>query len=328
MPDFLREHAWPVVVSVLLHGLLVGGMLLATYISSQTHLPAVQPIPIDAVVVNSQVLHAAQRAKDERAEQEAARARAAAEAKAAQEQAEADARAAAEAEAIAATQEAKQAAKRAEAEADSVARAEAAKQAKAAQAEAAAEAAKAAAAEQAKAAQTQRRADADKASAAAAAQAALDARHAAEAQKSAEAKQAADARQAADAKQAADARRAAEERAKQDREAELRKQLADEERVSAVQSGPLRDRYIALLRNKIQNAWIKPPSATPGVDCLVQVTQVPGGEVTGARVTQCNGDAAVRQSIENAVYRASPLPDPPDPALFERNLSLRFRPNE
>ena len=320
MRDFLREHAGAVVVSVLLHGLLVGGMLLATYISSQTHLPTAQPLPIDAVVVNSQVLHAAQRAKDEHAEQEVARARAAAEAKAAQEQAEADARAAAEAEAIAASQEAKQAAKRAEEEADSAARAEAAKQAKA---DAAAEAADAA-----KAAQAQRRVDADKASAAAAAQAALDARRAAEAQKSAEAKQAADARQAAEAKQAADAKRAAEERAKQDREAELRKQLADEERVAAVQSGPLRDRYIALLRNKIQNAWIKPPSATPGVDCLVQVTQVPGGEVTGARVTQCNGDAAVRQSIENAVYRASPLPDPPDPALFERNLSLRFRPNE
>jgi colicin import membrane protein len=313
MRDFLREHAGAVVVSVLLHGLLVGGMLLATYISSQTHLPAVQPIPIDAVVVDSQVLHAAQRAQVERAEQEAARARAAAEAKAAQEQAEADARAAAEAEAIAATQEAKQAAKHAEEEADSAARAEAAKQAKAVQAEAA---------------QAQRRVDADKASAAAAAQAALDARRAAEAQKSTEAKQAADARQAAEAKQAADAKRAAEERAKQDREAELRKQLADEERVAAVQSGPLRDRYSALLQNKVQRAWIKPPSATPGVDCLVQVTQVPGGEVTGARVTQCNGDAAVRQSIENAVYRASPLPEPPDPALFERNFTLRFRPNE
>jgi colicin import membrane protein len=313
MRDFLREHAGAVVLSVLLHGLLVGGMLLATYISSQTHLPAVQPLPVDAVVVDSQVVHAAQRAKDERAEQEVARARAAAEAKAAQEQAEADARAAAEAEAIASSQQAKQAAKHAEEEADNAARAEAAK---------------AAAAEQAKTAQAGRRADAEKASAAAAAQAALDARRAAEAQKSADAKQAADARQAAEVKQAADARRAADERAKQDREAELRKQLADEERVAAVQSGPLRDRYIALLRNKIQNAWIKPPSATAGIDCLVQVTQVPGGEVTGARVTQCNGDAAVRQSIENAVYRASPLPDPPDPALFERNLSLRFRPNE
>jgi colicin import membrane protein len=316
MRDFLHEHGWAVVLSVLLHGLLVGGMLLATYISSQTHLPAVQPIPIDAVVVSSQVLHAAQQAQADRAEQEAARARAAAEAKAAAEQAEADARAAAEAEAIAAHQEAKQAVKHAEEEANNAARAEAAKEAKAEQA---ADAAKAAAAEQAKNAQAERRADADRA---AAAQAALDARRAGEAQKAAEA------RQAAEAKQAADAKRAADERAKQDREAELRRQLADEEHVSAVQSGPLRDRYIALLRNKIQNAWIKPSSATPGVDCIVQVTQVPGGEVTGARVTQCNGDAAVRQSIENAVYRASPLPDPPDPALFERNLSLRFRPNE
>src|SRR6202051_3829423 len=127
MRDFLREHSWPMVVSVLLHGLLVGGMLLATYIASQQHMPALQPIPIDAVVVDSQVLHAAQRAQTERAEQEVARARAAAEAKAAQEQAEADARAAAGAEAIAATQEAKQAAKRAEEQAESAARAEAAK---------------------------------------------------------------------------------------------------------------------------------------------------------------------------------------------------------
>jgi colicin import membrane protein len=116
--------------------------------------------------------------------------------------------------------------------------------------------------------------------------------------------------------------------AKADREAELRKQMADEEHRSAVESGPLRDSYIAKLRNRIQNAWIKPPSASVGLDCLVEVTQIPGGEVTGVRVTQCNGDAAARQSIENAVYRASPLPDPPDPALFERNFVFRFKPNE
>jgi colicin import membrane protein len=330
MRNFLREHSWPVLVSVLLHAALLVGLLLVTYISNQQHLPAVQPLPIDAVVVNSDVLRSAQRAQTERAEQEIARARAAAEAKAAAEQAETDAHAAAEAEAIAADQAAKEAVKRAEDEAQNSARIEAARQAKAAHAEAAAqaaEAAKAAAAEQAKAKQAERRADAD-AAAAAAAQASLDARRAAEAQKAAAAKQAAEAKLAAESKQAADAKRAADERARQDREAELRRQLADEEHVSAVESGPLRDRYIALLRNKIQNAWIKPPSATAGIDCLVQVTQVPGGEVTGARVTQCNGDAAVRQSIENAVYRASPLPDPPDPALFERNLSLRFRPNE
>jgi colicin import membrane protein len=162
-------------------------------------------------------------------------------------------------------------------------------------------------------------------------QAALEAKQAAQAKAAAEAKRVDEEKQAAEAKRAADAaeaRRVAEERAKREREAELKRQLADEEHQSAVASGPLRDRYIASLRNRIQHAWIKPPSATAGVDCQVEVTQVPGGEVTAARVTQCNGDSAVRQSIENAVYRASPLPDPPDPALFERNLVLRFRPNE
>jgi colicin import membrane protein len=104
--------------------------------------------------------------------------------------------------------------------------------------------------------------------------------------------------------------------------------MAEEEHVSAVEASPLRDRYVASLRNRIQGAWIKPPSARVGVDCLVEVTQVPGGVVTSARVTQCNGDAAVRQSIENAVYRASPLPDPPDPALFQRNFAFRFKPDE
>ena len=56
------------------------------------------------------------------------------------------------------------------------------------------------------------------------------------------------------------------------------------------------------------------------------MTQVPGGVVTGVQVGRCNGDEAVRQSIEAAVYRASPLPQPSDPALFERNLVVTFRP--
>jgi colicin import membrane protein len=293
MPAFLREHSWTVLASVGLHALLVLGVILFTYVASQQRLPPVQPIQVDAVAVDSQVLHAAQRVLTERASQAQAAADAAARAAAeAQLRAANDAAAAAQSEADAHAQDAKAAAER------------------------------------------QQAASADAEKAAAAAQDLLDAQRAAEARKAlaerlaADARVAAEARKAAEAKQAAEAKRAADERARLDREAELRRQLADEEHLSAVESGPLRERYITLLRNKIQNAWIKPPSATAGVDCLVQVTQIPGGEVTGARVTECNGDAAVRQSIENAVYRASPLPDPPDPALFERNLSLRFRPNE
>ena len=132
-------------------------------------------------------------------------------------------------------------------------------------------------------------------------------------------------REAAAAAAAAAKRKAAARAAMQ---AELRQQIQAEEHADAVAAGPLADAYRAALQSRIVQAWIKPPAAKPGIDCLVRVTQVPGGEVTHAQVTQCNGDAAVRQSIENAVYRASPLPTPPDPSLFHRTLILEFKPDE
>src|SRR5436853_214715 len=76
-----------------------------------------------------------------------------------------------------------------------------------------------------------------------------------------------------------------------------------------------------------------PPPPTPeerarrGIQCVLNVTQVPGGEVTQVSIGECNGDQAVRESIEAAVYRASPLPPPPDPALFDRNLKINFKPD-
>jgi colicin import membrane protein len=155
-----------------------------------------------------------------------------------------------------------------------------------------------------------------------------DAQRIADAQRAAETQRAAEAQRIADAQKAVDMKKAAEARLKADREAEMRRQLAEEEHVHEVESGPLSASYYALLQARITRSWIKPPSAGPGIDCRIEVTQVPGGEIVGARVTQCNGDAAVRQSIENAVYRASPLPEPPDPALFHRVFTFEFKPDE
>jgi hypothetical protein len=86
--------------------------------------------------------------------------------------------------------------------------------------------------------------------------------------------------------------------------------------------------WAAQIQARIQHAWVRPPSAHPGIDCTVFVTQVPGGNVVSAKLGACNGDDAVKQSILDAVSRASPLPPPPDPALFERNLELYFRPTD
>jgi colicin import membrane protein len=117
------------------------------------------------------------------------------------------------------------------------------------------------------------------------------------------------------------------EKARAAREAELNAQLAAEERLAAARASGQMAQYISQITAKIERAWNRPPSATAGLQCEVRVTQVQGGVVTGVKVERCNGDAAVRQSIEDAVYRASPLPQPPDPALFERNLVVTFRPD-
>lgn len=116
------------------------------------------------------------------------------------------------------------------------------------------------------------------------------------------------------------------DKARAAREAELNAQLAAEERLAAARASGQMAQYISQITARIERAWIRPPGATSGLQCEVRVTQVPGGQVTNVQVGRCNGDETVRQSIEAAVYRASPLPQPSDPALFERNLVVTFRP--
>jgi colicin import membrane protein len=126
---------------------------------------------------------------------------------------------------------------------------------------------------------------------------------------------------------AAAAKKAAEEKARVAREAELRRSLEAEARGNAIRNSDEAARWQAQIVARITRAWIKPPSARPGISCIVSVTQVPGGEVTAVRVNSCSiDDPALRESVEAAVYRASPLPAPPDPALFERDLELTFAP--
>ncbi|HLQ14011.1 MAG TPA: cell envelope integrity protein TolA [Steroidobacteraceae bacterium] len=134
--------------------------------------------------------------------------------------------------------------------------------------------------------------------------------------------------QARKVKEAADraARARAEDKAK--REAELQSQLATEERVNAARGSRAEAEWLALIRDKVTRNWIRPPSARAGVNCEVHVTQVPGGVVTGVQIVSCNGDDAVRASIEAAVYRASPLPMPSNADLFDRNLRFDFHPDE
>ena len=110
--------------------------------------------------------------------------------------------------------------------------------------------------------------------------------------------------------------------------AERRREIeADEHQFEATDSGALAQ-YVAVIRQKVERNWVRPPGAKPGLECEVLVTQIPGGQVVDVQMGRCNADDAVRRSIEAAVLRASPLPPPDDTALFERNLRFVFKPEQ
>jgi colicin import membrane protein len=112
-------------------------------------------------------------------------------------------------------------------------------------------------------------------------------------------------------------------RARQQAENELQQQLAAEAQRNAAEL----DEYIRMITNVIERNWIAPPTARAGLDCMVHVVQIPSGDIMDVRIATCNGDEAVTRSIEAAVRRSSPLPKPRNPALFDRNLNVRFHPD-
>jgi colicin import membrane protein len=133
----------------------------------------------------------------------------------------------------------------------------------------------------------------------------------------------------ANARAAVEKQRVAREaKLRAEREAELRARLAEEESRASPGFQSLKASYVAAIQAHVERHWYEPPGTTQGLVCRIFVMQIPGGEVVGSRFGACNGSAAVRQSIETAVRNSSPLPAPPDPTLFEREVELVFTPKE
>jgi len=118
------------------------------------------------------------------------------------------------------------------------------------------------------------------------------------------------------------------ERLRQELEAARRAEIeAESDRITAM-AATAEAAYIFAIQQKIVRNWVRPPTAIEGLECIVNVRQLPGGEVISVAIGTCNGDSTVRRSIEAAVHKASPLPVPSDPGVFDRNLRLEFRPTE
>lgn len=155
----------------------------------------------------------------------------------------------------------------------------------------------------------------------------LEAERAAEAKARAEVEAKRRAEEQARAKAAAERKRAAEEaRQRAASEADLRSRLAEEEQRTGAAFQSLKAQYVRAIQRHVEARLFEPPGVGKGASCTVHVMQIPGGEVVGTRFGACNVGEAMRQAIENAVRNASPLPAPPEPGLFEREVRLVFTP--
>ena len=90
-----------------------------------------------------------------------------------------------------------------------------------------------------------------------------------------------------------------------------------------------REAYVLAIRQKVERNWRKPPGSGRMPICEVTVVQGPGGTILDVNFNACGGSTATyRASIESAVYKAEPFPAPADPALFEREMTFLFNPDQ
>lgn len=104
-------------------------------------------------------------------------------------------------------------------------------------------------------------------------------------------------------------------------EAALQVQMAaeHEQRVSGVVA-----EYTAYIKDKVSRNWLKPPGIPEGLSCTVRVILIPGGDVANVDIIKSSGNPVFDRSVEAAVFKAAPMPLPPDSGLFNYFRDLRF----
>ena len=139
-------------------------------------------------------------------------------------------------------------------------------------------------------------------------------------------------------KAAAAARKREQERKREAAEAERRRKAAEQALQAELQAekealarqradhlSRLRFEYQSLIRQKVARNWIKRSDFDKNWACRIRVIQNVAGDVVRVEPVSCDGTEAYRDSVVRAVHRASPLPKPPSPDVFEREILFNFK---
>jgi colicin import membrane protein len=82
------------------------------------------------------------------------------------------------------------------------------------------------------------------------------------------------------------------------------------------------------IRGKIRGNIILPQDIPGNPEAIFDVTLLPSGEVLDIRKRKSSGHAGYDDAVERAIMKSSPLPLPDDRSLFQRQLELKFRPQD
>lgn len=168
-----------------------------------------------------------------------------------------------------------------------------------------------------------------------------------EQQKQEKAKQEAAKKQALEKQQREVAERAVKDKAlkeqalKEQAEAERRKAnevLARQVAAEQAQQQQLADievaqSYAAMIRQRVEQKWSRPPSAQQGMEALLEIQLVPTGYVVSVRIIKSSGNAAFDQSAVLAVNKVESFVEIKElpSRIFEaqfRRFTLRFSPED
>ncbi|MGK0500744.1 MAG: colicin import membrane protein [Oceanicoccus sp.] len=133
-------------------------------------------------------------------------------------------------------------------------------------------------------------------------------------------------------KQQQDKQRKIEEqqRLQDESEREFAEAVAEEQALRlAMDDNELANSYIALISQRIENSWSRPPSARNNMSIVLMIQLAPTGEVVGVNVIKGSGNSAYDRSAEIAVSKVGSFPELKNlpPRIFEqhfRRLQLNF----
>lgn len=134
-------------------------------------------------------------------------------------------------------------------------------------------------------------------------------------------------------------KRLAEARDRQAREAQELKAQAEREKAArdaqqkaAEAEAAARSRaeadYIRRIQAKVKGNVTLPPDLAGNPEAIFDVVQLPTGEIIDAVLKKSSGARAYDEAVQRAIQKSSPLPRPDRPELFQRTLTLKFRPQD